>query len=156
MNADNVNKWMTLGANMGVVVGLALLLIELDQNSDLVRAQIHQDRSDAWVANRFSRAESKVMLPVLLKFWDAGFPEDLNAMKELTPIEESRMIAVIEAYQGDYDNLFYQYQNGYLDEEFYKNLIEPSIKSIAPWWAKYDMLARPSFQEEVERIMAID
>ena len=96
------------------------------------------------------------MLPGLLKFSDAGFPEDLNAMKELTPIEESRMIAVIEAYQGDYDNLFYQYQNGYLDEECYKTLIAPSIKSIAPWWAKYDMEGRPSFEKEVERIMAID
>lgn len=156
MNADNVSKWMTLGANMGVVVGLALLLIELDQNSDLVRAQIHQDRTDAWVANRFARAESEVMLPVLLKFSDAGFPEDLNAMKELTPIEVERMTAVIQAYQGDYDNLFYQYQNGYLDEEYYKNVIEPSIKMMAPWWAKYDPIARPSFQEKVERIMAID
>ena len=39
MNADNVNKWLTLSANIGVVIGLILLLVELDQNSDLVRAQ---------------------------------------------------------------------------------------------------------------------
>ncbi len=47
MNADNVNKWLTLSANIGVVFGLILLLVELDQNSDLLRSQIHQSRSDA-------------------------------------------------------------------------------------------------------------
>jgi len=50
---DGAPKADVLDTNMGVVVGLALLLIELDQNSDLVRAQIHQDRSAEWVANRF-------------------------------------------------------------------------------------------------------
>ena len=30
MNADNVNKWLTLSANIGVVIGLILLLVELD------------------------------------------------------------------------------------------------------------------------------
>ncbi len=47
MNSDNVNKWLTLSANIGVVFGLILLLVELDQNSDLLRSQIHQSRSDA-------------------------------------------------------------------------------------------------------------
>jgi len=50
MNADNVNRWLTLGTNVGVVIGLILLLVELDQNSDLVRAQIHQARSDTQVS----------------------------------------------------------------------------------------------------------
>ncbi len=47
MIADNVNKGLTLSANIGVVFGLILLLVELDQNSDLLRSQIHQSRSDA-------------------------------------------------------------------------------------------------------------
>lgn len=44
MNVDNVDRWLTLGANIGVLVGLALLIVELGQNSDLVRTQIHQAR----------------------------------------------------------------------------------------------------------------
>jgi hypothetical protein len=38
MAVDRINQWLTLGANIGVVIGLILLLIELDQNSDLLRA----------------------------------------------------------------------------------------------------------------------
>jgi hypothetical protein len=154
MTADSVNRWLTLLANVGVVIGLVLLLIELDQNNDLARAQIHQDRSDAWVANRFARADSGLALPATLKFVEAGFPDDLSAMEKLTPIEAARMRDVLSAFQGDYDNLFYQYQNGYLDDEYYRYMIEPSIRTLAPWWKKYETPGRPSFEKEVERILA--
>lgn len=39
MNFDDLNKWMTLAANVGVVAGLALLAYEVGQNNDLLRAQ---------------------------------------------------------------------------------------------------------------------
>ena len=63
MDTDNINKWLTLGANIGVLIGLVLLLIELDQNSDLVRAQIHQARSDAHVWMKQESADSEFLLP---------------------------------------------------------------------------------------------
>ena len=153
MNVDSVNRWLTLSANIGVVIGLILLVFELEQNRDLVRAQIHQERSNAWVANRFARADSEFMLPALQKFYDAGSPDNLDAMENLTPVERQRMIDVISAFSGDYDNLFYQYQHGYLDEEFYRAQIEPSIRGMVPWWKKYEMGGRPSFEKEIERIV---
>ena len=39
MNADKVNRWLTLGANIGVFVGIILLIIVLDLNRDMIRAQ---------------------------------------------------------------------------------------------------------------------
>ncbi len=39
MNADFVNRWLTLSANIGIVIGLILLIVELDQNRDMMRAQ---------------------------------------------------------------------------------------------------------------------
>ena len=39
MDSDRLNRWITLGANLGVLVGIVLLLIELDQNRDMMRAQ---------------------------------------------------------------------------------------------------------------------
>jgi hypothetical protein len=63
MNTEHVNRWLTLSANIGVVIGLILLLIELDQNSDLVRAQIHQARSDTWVSGRLAFADTEHLLP---------------------------------------------------------------------------------------------
>ncbi len=33
MNFDKFNKWLTLGANIGVVLGLIILIIEVRQTS---------------------------------------------------------------------------------------------------------------------------
>ena len=152
MNADSVNRWLTLGANIGVLFGIILLLVELDQKRDLVRAQIHQDRSDAWVANRFALADSEFVAPLLAKAFASGFPKNMNALDEWTPVELKRANDVLTAYMGDYDNLFYQYRAGYLDEEFYITRAVPSIRALAPWWKKYGLDGTPSFMEEVERI----
>ena len=158
MNAEHVNRWLTLSANIGVVIGLILLLIELDQNSDLVRAQIHQARSDTWVSGRLAFADTEHLLPAYHKFIAAGGPMDPSAIEALDPIEALRIYRYLEARAGDYDNLFYQYQQGYLDEEFYRTRIETSIKRLAPMWMNMDFLnrLRPSFVAEVERLNSSD
>ena len=52
MNADNVNKWLTLSANIGVVIGLVLLVIEIGQNTEMMRAQINQSRTDTAISEQ--------------------------------------------------------------------------------------------------------
>ena len=49
MTADSLSRWLTFSANVGVVIGLVLLVAELNQNSELVRAQIHQEIGRAHV-----------------------------------------------------------------------------------------------------------
>ena len=151
MNADRVNRWLTLGANIGVLVGIILLLVELKQNRDLTRAQIHQDRSDAWVASRFSRADSEYVSPIMAKIYAAGYPENMKAMDGLTPVEMSRIHDLFGAFAGDYDNLYFQYQRGYLDEEFYRQRIEPSIRSMAPWFKKLG-ISEPYLETAIGRM----
>ncbi len=156
MDTDSVNKWLTLSANVGVVIGLILLLIEIDQNSDLVRAQIHQARSDAHVWMKEESADSEFLLPAMEKFRLAGGSKNMNAMDALTPIEAARVKRSMEAAHQDYDNLFYQYQQGYLDEEYYQYRVAPTIKELAPWWQKLDVFEsggrRPSFDAEIDRL----
>jgi len=40
MDMDRLNRWITLGANVGILIGLILVGYEIRQNSALVRAQI--------------------------------------------------------------------------------------------------------------------
>ncbi len=158
MNADNVNKWLTLSANIGVVFGLILLLIELDQNNNLVRAQIHKARSDEHVAYRMESADSEFLLPARLKFETAGGFGNSNSMNELTPEEALRIKELLTALHQDYDNLFYQYRQGFLDEEFYNYRVAAAIQVLAPWWKKLNIFEtfgrRPSFDAEIKRIVA--
>ena len=157
MKADTVNRWLTLCANFGVVIGLILLIIELDQNTDLVRAEIHQARSDVHVSNRLEHADSDVRFLAWQKFLAAGGSDDLAALDQLTQLEAARVLETIAAYHQEYDNLFYQYQQGYLDEEYYRYRVETSIRRWAPWWNKFGMFIggrRPSYDAEIKRIMA--
>ena len=158
MDSDRLNRWLTLIANVGVVIGLVLLIIELDQNSDLMRVQIHQSRSDEHVANRMAVADSEFLLLARLKVKEAGGFANPNAMDSLTPEESFRIEEFLTARHQDYDNLFYQYQQGYLDEEFYEIRVAGAIRVFAPWWRKLNIFEasgrRPSFDAEIQRILA--
>ncbi|TDJ35493.1 MAG: hypothetical protein E2O53_06110 [Gammaproteobacteria bacterium] len=63
MNTDRLNRWLTLGANLGVLIGIVLLVIEVRQNNaNLVaqaRATFYAGTSDVWgmVAEQPSLAE---------------------------------------------------------------------------------------------------
>ena len=159
MTADSVSRWLTFGANIGVVIGLVLLLIELDQNSDLVRAQIHQARTDEHVTRVENRANTEFLAPALQKFRSAGgYDDPVTAMEQLTPIEAYRVRQFLNSRAMDYANLFYQYQQGYLDEEFYQTTVVTAIERFGPSWEKlglFDESRRTrGFSAEVSRILA--
>lgn len=154
MNADKANRWLTLVANVGVLIGLALLIFELRQNQELTRAQIHQERASTWVSDRFDRADTEYVAPALTKFYEAGYPDNLDALEELTPVEQFRVRDILDGFLGDYDNLHYQYQQGFLDEEFYHSRIANSIRNLAPYWRRYNMQGTPRFEKEIDRILA--
>ncbi len=159
MNAENVNKWLTLSANIGVVFGLILLLVELDQNSDLVRAQIHQARSDAQVSILDGRADAEYLAPIMTKILALGGFRNLSSSDELTPEELYRLRAFLQARLVDYDNLFYQYQHGYIDEEHYQSTISYAIQLFSPWWDKFEIfnnVRRPSFDAEIRRLRSTE
>lgn len=44
MDSDRLNSWLSLGANIGVLVGIIFLAVEIRQNSDLARLQFAEDR----------------------------------------------------------------------------------------------------------------
>ena len=154
MNTSKFSRWLRFAANVGVVTGLFLLLVEMDQNNDLARAQIHQIRADSWGDFKLELADSEFLLISWSKFQEAGGLKNLEALDTLNNIDRARVVQYLLHRYNDYDNLFYQYQQGYLDEEYYEYRIVPSIRVISAAWKKigvYD-IARPSFIEEIDRI----
>jgi len=141
-------------ANLAVLVGLILLIVELNQNSELLRAQIHQARSDSYESFMVDAADSEFFLPAYEKFVAAG--RNAAALDALSPIERARISRYLQGRIGGYDNLYYQYRNGYLEEEFYESRVVESIKINLPAFLELglinDSLVTPSFRTEIERI----
>ena len=43
MESDRLTRWLTIGANVGVLIGIVLLIAELAQNRDMMRAQVRHE-----------------------------------------------------------------------------------------------------------------
>jgi hypothetical protein len=48
LDTNRVGHWLTLAANLGVVVGIAFLVLEIRQNSDIATAQVRLDYAAGW------------------------------------------------------------------------------------------------------------
>ena len=158
MKKIDLQHSVSLLANLGVVIGLILLIVELDQNSDLMTAQIQQSRSDAYVAVMEARSDSDNLVLAIDKVRAAGGWRNPSALDGLSDEERARIRWYLAGRRGDYENLYYQYINGYLDEEYYVCCIQGGIRTFAPWWERLGQMSnmRPSFAVEIERIMAAD
>ena len=47
MNAERLTRWLTLGANIGVVIGLFLVAIQIKQDADLTKVQLFSDHTNS-------------------------------------------------------------------------------------------------------------
>ena len=81
-------------------------------------------------------------------------------MEQLSPIEEYRVRQFLLSRHSDYANLFYQYEQGYLDEEFYQSTVVTSIQYFGPAWKKLGMSLEGrrtvGFSAEINRILTGD
>ncbi len=59
------------------------------------------------------------------------------------------------AQQTHWDNMYFQYQQGFIDEEYYRDSFRERVSRLAPTWTELKIAgARRSFVEEIESIMA--
>lgn len=107
MNLDRLNRWLTLGANIGVLLGLLLLVLELNQGRDLMRAQTRNEIA-LGIIDLMSLSATNPQLANVLRRGDGG--------EELTPDEQFQYRRYWLATYRYYENAHYQYRQGLYDE----------------------------------------
>ena len=149
MDSDRLNRWFTLGANLGVIAGLIFLGLEIRHAQMAMQSQAFQARA----------------LDAISWSLDMAKEEDLGRMHIL--IESGTMdpgslseadwqIAyfLLDGARLDTDNEHYQFQNGFLDSGFYYGVTVPMIRLYAPIWRQFGVQeGRPEFRREVDRIL---
>ena len=147
---------------VGVVVTLVYLAIQIRQNTQamsenrrLALAQTYQMRADALQSMLVHAAESDHIGPIITKLTNLGYPEDLTSLDALSPIERGRFRQWQIAQQTHWDNLYFQYQQGYLDEEYYQASFRVRVRRLAPVWRALGVSgSRDSFEREMDRLLA--
>ncbi len=113
MTAKKANMWLSLGANIGVVVGLFLLVVEIGQNTDMMRAQINQSRTDTALFQQYSLADTDYIAPIIVKSMRG---------EQLSDEELIRYDARMRAFHRNQDNNLWQYNQGYLGENIPRSI----------------------------------
>lgn len=89
METDRVNRWLTLGANFGVVIGIALLILEINQNTEMMRAQMTQARAENLLDRYRDEIHSDYWAEILAKRRQAISIDEW--VGSLTPAEYERV-----------------------------------------------------------------
>ena len=147
---------------IAVVVTLIYLAVQIRQNTRVMEenerlalAQTYQMRADALQNMLVHAADSKYIGPIIAKLTTAGYPERIDSLSELDDVELGRFRQWQIAQQTHWDNMYYQYQQGYLDEEYYQGSLRVRVRRLAPIWEALGVTgSRQSFLEEIDRIMA--
>ena len=120
MNSEKLNNWLTLGANIGVLIGLVLLIIEIQQNTEMMRAQINQSRTEAAQSEQQATYNSDYMPAILTKVANG---------QELTEEEMRRFQPYIRSFNRNMDNQLWQYNQGLLGSDIPRS-IRGAVRSV--------------------------
>lgn len=154
-----------LGEFLGSIAVLATLIYlsvqirqntrSMDESKRLALAQTYQIRADALQTMLVTAADSEHIGPIITKLTTAGYPEDLAALKQLSVQERSRFRMWQIAQQTHWDNMFFQYQQGFIDKEYYQDSFKTRVRRLAPTWEALNVTgSRSTFVAEIDRIMA--
>jgi hypothetical protein len=151
-----------LGA-IGVIATLIYLAMQIRQNTHameesrrLALAQTYQMRADA-LQHMVIDAATSNLGPIIVKLTEHGYPEDIRALDELNEEERGRFRLWQIAQQTHWDNMHFQFEQGFLDDEYYEHAFAERVVRLAPTWRSLGLTGgRPKFFEEVARLEAID
>jgi len=109
MNLDNLNKWLTLFANIGVLAGIFFLAFEIQQDSSVNRLSVYRENAQGITDLRLLVTAD----PELSRLWTSYIREDVSA---LTDIEQQRVRLLIAATLSGLENAYFSIQNGLMGE----------------------------------------
>jgi hypothetical protein len=142
MKSEKLNQWLTLGANSAVLVGLILLIIEISQNNEMMRAQTRSDVSDAIIDNIKLGMDQRVI---------AAYLKQANG-QVLSAEDEFLLDAMANATLRLWENTHYQYRNGLFDdEEFEADLVVWREQMMMPEYRKHWESRRTTYSEAFRR-----
>ena len=128
----------------------------LDESRKVQMAATYQARVENMSENSRLMVSSTELAEIHTKVVEAGWPS-LGALDKLDSVERNRFRHWIQLQFLNIENLHYQYELGLLDPRFYELVVTKRIRIMGPAWKEFDFigtLGRPSFHEEIERIIA--
>ena len=131
METSRLNQWLTHGGNAAVLIGLLLLVYELNQTRELTRAQMRDEISDG-IFELLTLTADNAQLADLLVRADSGQP--------LTDAEYFQYASRTRAMYRYFENVHDQFRQRLYDEPEYErqtvawaNYVGRSARAVEVW-----------------------
>ena len=135
-----------------IVVSLFALVAELRQTQSALSAETYQSRAIDGIGEALYVADSDYLVPILTA---TNSGADYEAVANLDAGDRLRLLNFLRARMIDWDNEHYQYQNGFLDADFFETTTTTSVKKWAPRWRSIGLTeSRKEFREFVDRVLS--
>jgi len=148
--SERLHRWLTFGANVGVLVGIILLVVELNQNRMAMRAQTRSELSNR-IVDLFINVADNSELASLRRRADAG--------EELGPDDAYRYEIITRAFFRYWENVHYQFRQRLYDEveysrqkEAWRSYAEAS-PALVRWWCSSRSGFSPEFATEFDGLL---
>lgn len=150
LTARNVTRMLALGANLGALLGVIVLIFELQQNRELMRAQVRHDLS----AGIVEIAEGAAQSPQLA--------EALRLARTDEPLTDTQAYQVRLYFNGLYrywEDVHYQYRADLYDDDEFLSQREAWRSSVSgsrhsrDYWCEARLQYSPEFREEIDALL---
>ncbi len=151
MDKDRLNRWLTLGANLGVLVGILLLILELGQNREMMRAQTRHELAMGIVDLLLTPASNEQLADLMYR---------AKSGEEMTPTELYQFRLRTNAVFRYWEDVHYQYRVGLYDDiEFGKQrdawkAYFVNFSRAEQYWCQVRSLYSPEFASELDSLIA--
>ena len=149
MNKIHYRDWLQILGQFGVVASLLFVGMQIKQDHEIAQSVAYQERSTVAAEFYWSIASDEVARSAMSKI--------LNGETELTAEETDAALWFWRSGKELLQNSYYQYQNGYLDDEHWdqiRRLIKRNFEHPVTRSVLLDGNSRPSFQEILIEIEA--
>lgn len=151
MTSDRIGSRLTLVANLGVLVGLALLVVEIRHNTLATQAVLYQENMN------FGRDNAELLIGDENKELAAIVFQGEENPDSLSPIEFEKFILYTAWRMGSWETTFLNHDEGLLAERMWRSIDSwySSLLQRGPgyerWWEATRHGYDPAFREHVER-----
>ena len=126
MRSDKLNSWLTLLANFGVVIGLALLIFELHQAQHLAETEAAVRRLNQMQEAQTDFAMSESLAPIVVKAQSDG-------VRSLPADERIRLRNWESSVSLRMQSQYVQFVQGYLDQKTADRIVDAAVERLALW-----------------------
>ena len=118
---DRISRWLTIGANIGVVIGLVVLIVEIRQNAALTRVATEQAMNELMASTEFHLAQPEQ---------SAAWVKSYMAPETMTDVDIKMNEAALISLLMQWDSAFQMERSGLRT----RGEVERLIRNTAPFY----------------------